>query len=81
MPAFPQIGSLVHPGSRPDAPARLRSTYGQSVSLLEENLPEAEEWEPSSGSPAMTVDEIEDAIQKWEDELRSRGREISGRTM
>jgi hypothetical protein len=29
----------------------------------------------------LTIDEIRESIGKWEDELRSRGRDVSGRTM
>lgn len=79
--APPSLGSLPPRLTRPEAPTRLRSNYGQTVSLLEENLPDADEWEPSDGSPPMTLEEIEEAIQKWEEELRNKGREISGRTM
>lgn len=79
--APPSLGALPPHLARPEGPTRLRSNYGQTVSLLEENLPDAEEWEPSNGSPAMTLEEIEEAIGKWEEELRSKGREISGRTM
>lgn len=81
MPASPQLGSLARSSSRSNGRGHLKSTHGQTVSLLEENLPEADDWEPSNGSPGLTLEEIEDAIGKWEDELRGRGREISGRTM
>ncbi|BGP56129.1 hypothetical protein JCM8202_005896 [Rhodotorula sphaerocarpa] len=81
MPASPQLGSLARSSSRSNGRGHLKSTHGQTVSLLEENLPEADDWEPSNGSPGLTLEEIEDAIGKWEDELRGRGREISGRTI
>ena len=79
--APPSLGALPPHLTRPDGLTRLSSNYGHTVSLLEENLPDAEEWEPSNGSPPMTLDEIEEAIGKWEEDLRSKGREISGRTM
>ncbi|GAA6002877.1 uncharacterized protein JCM10292_001351 [Rhodotorula paludigena] len=77
MPTNPRVRAL----SRPAPPERLRSTRGQTVSLTEENLPEHEEWEPTSDDPALTLDQIRDAVGKWEDELRGKGREISGRTI
>ncbi|BGP32992.1 hypothetical protein JCM10296v2_004780 [Rhodotorula toruloides] len=67
--------------SRPAPPARIKSTRAQTVSLQEENLPEADEWEPASGEPDLTLDEIREAIGAREEELKGRGRELSGRTI
>ncbi|GAA6034504.1 hypothetical protein JCM8097_005362 [Rhodosporidiobolus ruineniae] len=70
--------------SRPPAPQRIKSTRAQEVSLEQlgiDDLPESEEWEPTSQEPELTLDEIRESVGKWEEELRQRGREVSGRTI
>jgi len=57
------------------------SSRAQEVSLQEENLPETEDWEPVNGEPELALGDIQGAIVKWEEELKVRGRAISGRTM
>ncbi|GAA5980877.1 hypothetical protein JCM11641_004752 [Rhodosporidiobolus odoratus] len=68
--------------SRPAPPQRIKSTRAQTVSLaVEDNLPETEEWEPTSDEPELDLDEIRESIGKWEEELKGRGRQLSGRTI
>ncbi|GAA5853028.1 hypothetical protein JCM8547_004777 [Rhodosporidiobolus lusitaniae] len=70
--------------SRPAPPVRIKSTRAQTVSLAADGeLPEGDEdeWEPTNAEPELTLDEIRESIGKWEDELRGRGREVSGRTI
>ncbi|GAA6052076.1 hypothetical protein JCM3770_006618 [Rhodotorula araucariae] len=68
--------------ARPAPPARLLSTRAQPVSLQADTASESgDEWEPASGEPELGLGEIQDAIRKWEDELKGRGRDISGRTI
>ncbi|GAA5824424.1 hypothetical protein JCM11251_000417 [Rhodosporidiobolus azoricus] len=80
---MPSLNPLLRPraASRPAPPTRIKSTRAQTVSLQEENLPEADEWEPTSDGPELALDEIRESIGKWEDELRAKGREVSGRTI
>lgn len=79
--AMPLTPNRPRAGSRPAPPVRLLSTRAKEVSLQEENLPEADDWEPVSGEPGLALGEIQGAVTKWEEELKVRGREISGRTM
>ena len=37
--------------------------------------------EHPSDEPELTLDQIKESIGKWEDELKSKGKEVSGRTM
>ncbi|GAA5902122.1 hypothetical protein JCM5296_006609 [Sporobolomyces johnsonii] len=67
--------------SRPAPPTRIQSTRAQNISLSEETLPESEDWEPPSDEPELTLPQIRESIGKWEDELKSKGRDVSGRTI
>lgn len=42
---------------------------------------EEDEWEPASDDPESSLDEIRESIGQWEEELKARGRHVSGRTM
>ncbi|KAM0748858.1 hypothetical protein T439DRAFT_55701 [Meredithblackwellia eburnea MCA 4105] len=54
---------------------------GAPVTLAEQIEPEDDDWEPSSDDPEMSLDEVSEAIDQWQEDLRSRGRVISGRTI
>jgi hypothetical protein len=41
----------------------------------------SEDWEPPSEEPELNLNQIKESIGKWEDELKSKGKEVSGRTM
>lgn len=73
-----RAGSLKRPGP----PSRIQSTRAQNISLSDEIPTEpSEDWEPPSDEPELTLDQIKESIGKWEDELKSKGKEVSGRTM
>jgi hypothetical protein len=79
-PSSPLL-SRPRASSRPAPPQRLKSTRDQPISLQAEDIAEQDEWEPTNQDADLTIDEIRESIGKWEDELRSRGRDVSGRTM
>ncbi|GAA5913724.1 uncharacterized protein JCM6883_000026 [Sporobolomyces salmoneus] len=67
---------------RPGPPTRIQSTRAQNISLSDEIPTEpSEDWEPPSDEPELTLDQIKESIGKWEDELKSKGKEVSGRTI
>lgn len=45
------------------------------------DLADLQEWEPSSDEPILSLSEVQQSIQDWSEELSSKGRFISGRTM
>jgi hypothetical protein len=45
------------------------------------DLADLQEWEPSSDEPILSLEEVQHSIQEWSEELISKGRELSGRTM
>jgi hypothetical protein len=53
----------------------------QAVTLADLRDEDDDEWEPTSDEPDMTLDEVRAGITHWENELRAKGKEISGRTM
>ncbi|KAM0789442.1 hypothetical protein ACM66B_000265 [Microbotryomycetes sp. NB124-2] len=65
----------------PPSLAGVKSFHGAPVTLSD--LPEAEcdEWEPETSEPAPQLDEIRESIASWEQELKQRGRHLSGRTI
>lgn len=75
--------------SRPPMPSpKATSGFGsftrkssQAVTLADLRDEDDDEWEPTSDEPDMTLDEVREGIKHQEDELRSKGKEISGRTM
>ncbi|GAA5948627.1 hypothetical protein JCM3765_004948 [Sporobolomyces pararoseus] len=67
---------------RPGPPSRIQSTRAQNISLSDEIPTEpSEDWEPPSDEPDLTLDQIKESIGKWEDELKCKGKEVSGRTI
>jgi len=67
---------------RPGPPVRIQSTRAQNISLSDEIPTEpSEDWEPPSEEPELNLNQIKESIGKWEDELKSKGKEVSGRTM
>lgn len=67
--------------SRPPAAALQRKSVrrGNPVSLGD--LEDTSDWEPSNDEPEMELQEIRESIEQWEEELKARGRPVSGRTM
>ncbi|KAK4701433.1 ER lumen protein retaining receptor, partial [Phenoliferia sp. Uapishka_3] len=58
-----------------------KSFRGAPVTLNELVDGEEDEWEPSSEDPEMSLDEVRESIEQWEEELKARGRPVSGRTI
>lgn len=67
--------------SRPPPLISVKSTRGAPVTLSDIADENDDEWEPENLEPALTSDELKEGIASWEADLKSRGREISGRTM
>lgn len=67
--------------SRPAPPQRIKSTRDQPISLQAEDIAEKDDWEPTNADADLTIDQIRESIGKWEEELKGRGRDVSGRTM
>jgi len=73
-----RAGSLKRPGP----PSRIHSTRAQNISLSDEIPTEPQEdWEPPSADPEVSLSQIKESIGKWEEDLKSKGKEVSGRTM
>lgn len=74
-----RLASISRPrsGSRPPRSLeKKRSAREASVSLAD-----LQEWEPSSDEPVLDIDEVTKLIAEWSEELTSKGRAISGKTM
>lgn len=86
----------IHPLYQKEMPTRLDSrsrsfsrpppvsskTHSAPVTLSDLPDGDEDEWEPrGADEAALSLDEIRDNITTWENDLRAKGREISGRTM
>lgn len=54
---------------------------GGAPVTLESSKEDNEEWEPENEEERMNIQEITEAITQWEEDLKVKGRPISGRTM
>lgn len=53
----------------------------QAPITLETSIEDQEDWEPTSEEPAMGLEEIRESIKGWEEDMKVKGRSVSGRTM
>jgi len=53
----------------------------QPVTLADLRDEDDDEWEPTTDEPDMTLEQVREGITQQENELRAKGKEISGRTM
>ncbi|KAK4054618.1 hypothetical protein OIO90_003430 [Microbotryomycetes sp. JL221] len=78
---FWQSETVVDQGVSPCSLAGVKSFYGAPVTLSDLPDGDDEEWEPETGEPQLSLDEIRESIASWELEMKQRGRHLSGRTI
>lgn len=78
MSSLGRLGSLNRASSRPPRAFERKGSHQIPVSL------DLQDWEESwteSEEPEASLDEIRQSIAGWEEELKSKGKIMSGRTM
>jgi hypothetical protein len=86
---MPSRLSLSRPrtSSRPPPPTARKAVRSSSVTLADlrdYDIEEAvDEWEPqrSIDEEDLDLEQVRGSIKGWEEELRAKGRSVSGRTM
>lgn len=86
---MPSRLSLSRPrtSSRPPPPISRKSVRASSVTLADlrdYDIDEAvDEWEPTRAidEEDLDLEQVRGSIKGWEEELRAKGRTVSGRTM